>query len=385
MRQTQHFNQPVPTSSSSSRAPRSNGSDRGVLLAASELFVGRTRHDVEEKEIFLELAQNLLPLTSLPDRRRIAALLAGHPEIPDTLLEMLAADDDDLTAYPALRYSPRLSVDLLLRTARTGPDTLRTAIANRPSLRDSVISALCDHAGAQVIRILLERDDIILTQAHQTKLSCRSDIVATLGLELAGQDALNPDGLMGQFLHLPDQLKPKAIAAAEMTSLVKQAQAPGMAQGSRPSGSRLKLQDALVHEALHQNRSRFADLLGQGLGLRQPTCDLLLRQDQAEGLTIAMKALGFSASQLTTVLIRLGADGLTLERLRALLRLYRTLSHGAAEVLVGQWTLHDQGAQAVPVTAPTQNVQYQESVRREAQATGTPVPDTADARKKAGL
>jgi len=368
MRQSQRFDPSVPISSSSRKQAQASGSDRGVLLAASDLFACRTRHDIEETKIFLELAHNLLPATSLQDRRRIASLLAGHPEIPDDLLELLASDDDDLTAYPALRYSPRLSVDLLLRTARTGPDTLRKAIANRPSLRDSVISALCEHAGAQVIRILLERDDIILTQAHQAKLSCRSDIVATLGLELAGQDALNPDGLMGQFLHLPDQLKSKAIAAAEMTSLVKQAQAPATSSGRRSTTGRLKLQDALIKEALWQNRSRFADLLGQGLGLPQPTCDLLLRQDQAEGLTIALKALGLTAAQVTTILIRIVGEGLSLERLRAMLRLYRTLSAGGAEVLVGQWILHDQGTRSEPAAAARHGAQYQESTRREDQA-----------------
>lgn len=383
MRHSQRFDPPLPISSSSRQKARGSGSDRGVLLAASELFAGRSRHDIEETSIFLELAHNLLPSTTLQDRRRISSLLAGHPEIPDNLLEQLASDDDDLTAYPALRYSPRLSVDLLLRTARTGPDSLRKAIANRPSLRDSVITALCENAGAQVIRILLERDDIILTQAHQSKLSCRSDIVATLGLELAGQDALNPDGLMGQFLHLPDQLKPQAIAAAEMTSLVKQAQAPATAPARRSTASRLKLQDALVYQALHQNRTRFADLLGQGLGLPQATCDLLLHQDQAEGLTIALKALGLSAAQLTTVLIRLDGDAMSLERLRALLRLNRTLSHGAAEVLVGQWILHDQGAKAVSAAAPTHDTQYQDGMRREAPATDRPMPKSAQGSKSA--
>nr|WP_282449320.1 DUF2336 domain-containing protein [Roseibium sp. CAU 1639] len=378
MRHSQRFDPPVPISSSFRKKTSSVGSDRGVLLAASELFSGRARHDVEEKRIFLELAQNLLPSTSLGDRRRISALLAGHPEIPDDLLEQLASDDDDLTAYPALRYSPRLSVDLLLRTARTGPDSLRKAIANRPSLRDSVITVLCETAGASVIRILLERDDIILTQAQQSKLSCRSDIVATLGLELAGQDALNPDGLMGQFLHLPDQLKPKAIAAAEMTSLVKQAQAPATQTGRRTTASRLKLQDALVKEALHQNRSRFVDLLGQGLGLPQPTCDLLLRHDQAEGLTIALKTLGLSAAQLTTVLIRLTGDALSLERLRGMLRLYRTLSTGAAEVLVGQWILHDQGAHTASSATSKLDAQYQDGARREGQSVQRPAtPEVA--------
>jgi len=366
MRHTQRFNPPVPISSSKRKHAQASGPDRGVLLAATELFTARPRHDVEEKGIFLELARNLLPSTSLPDRRRIASLLAGHPEIPDELKETLASDDDDLTAYPALRYSARLSVDLLLHIARTGPDSLRKAVANRPSLRDSVLTALCEHAGANVIRILLERDDVILTQAHQAKLSCRSDIVATLGLELADQDALNPDGLMGQFLHLPSQLQANAIAAAEMTSLVKQAQAPAAAAQTKPTASRLKLRNALLAEALQQNRSRFSELLGQGLGLPRSTCDLLLQRDQAEGLVVALKALGFPPESLTKVLIRLTGDGLTLERLHSLLGLYRTLSAGAAEVLVGQWILHDQGAGSAGHATPDHVPQYQESVRQAA-------------------
>ncbi|MHA7772159.1 DUF2336 domain-containing protein [Roseibium sp. M-1] len=365
MRQTQRFNQAVPTSSPKELPDDTRGSDRGVLLAATELFAGRSRHGVEETRIFLELARNLFTATSLPDRRRISSLLAGHPELPDDLLEQFARDKDDLTAYPALRYSPRLSVDLLLETAATGPDTLRKAVAHRPSLRDSVVSALCEYAGASVIRILLERDDVTLTQAHQAKLSCRSDIVATLGLELAGQDALNPDGLMGQFLHLPAPLKSKAIAAAEMTSLVKQAQAPGKTTERRTDTARLRLRDALIGQALIQNGPRFSELLSQGLGLPQPTCDLLLRDDQAEGLTVALKALGMQPSEVTTVLIRMLGENLSLERLRSLLRLYRTLSFGAAEVLVGQWILHDQGTRAA---GSHRDAQYMDSPRRETPA-----------------
>jgi len=359
MRQTPPSNQTARTSVSSQKP---SSPDRGVLLAATELFAGRILHDIEEKKIFLELARNLLPATAQKDRRRISSLLASHPEMPDDLLEQLASDEDELTAYPALRYGPRLSVDLLLRTVKSGPDSLRKAIANRPSLRESVIAALCDHAGANVIRILLDRDDIRLSRAHQEKLSRRADIVAALGLELAGQDALSPDGLMGQYLHLPAPLKAKAIAAAEMTGLVMQAQTPGGTTSHRPDTAGLRLQDALVTEALAQNRPRFADLLGQGLGLPQPVSDLLLQADQNDGLTIALRALGMPAAETATVLIRLFGKDMPLTHLRSLLRLHRTLSIGAAKVLIGQWLLQENGTKpSLPRHAP----QYQERAGRE--------------------
>ncbi|MCV0427424.1 MAG: DUF2336 domain-containing protein [Roseibium sp.] len=353
-----------------------------MLLSATELYAGRPRHDVEDKKIFLELAQNLLPSTPVSDRRRIANLLASHPEMPDDFLENLATDDDHLTAYPALRYSPRLPVDLLVSTAVSGPDTLRKAVANRPSLRESVISALCEHAGADVVRILLDRNDILLTSTQQAKLSRRSDIVAALGLELAGQDALNPDGLMGQFLHLPPQLKNKAVAAAELTSLVKQAQVPAGQQAKYTDTAHLRLQDAIYNEALNQNRIRFSDLLGRGLGLSQATCDMMLQEDQAEGLTVALKALGFGLRHTTTVLVRLLGTRVSLQEIRAVLRLYRTLSTGAAEVLVGQWILQDQQTLA---KTPQHQPQYQEVRQQKETATDLSKKSAANALKDASL
>ena len=334
---------------------------------------------LKKNGFFWNWQRNLIGLTSVQDRRRIASLLASHAEMPDDLLESLAADEDDLTAYSALRYSPRLSVDLLLQTARTGPDTLRKAVANRPSLRESVLTALCEHAGANVIQLLLDRKDVILNGNQQAKMSRRPDIVATLGLELAGQDALNPDGLMGQFLHLPTQLKSKAIAAAEMTSLVKQAQSPGGGTDRPRTTDRLRVCDALLLDAINQNKANFSDRLSQGLGLPIATCDLLLQSDQAEGLTIALKALGMGPTDTTTVLIRLFGETLTLENLRSLLRLHRTVSAGAAEVLVGQWLLSDASE---PAKSARHEIQYQGREQQDGHQPLSSKPQRPDAKSR---
>ncbi len=379
MRQSQRFNPKEPPATKASRRRSASHSARHILLSATEIFVGLRKHTIEETGIFLELARNLLPDTPIEDRREISKLLSGHAEIPDDLQEVLARDDDAQTAAPALRNSPRLSVDLLKALANNGPELSRQAIAERPSLRESVIDALCDHAEASVIKILLGRDDITLSKTHQAKLSRRSEIVATLGLELAGRDALHPDGLMGQFLHLPAPLKKQAIATAEMTSLVKQAQTPGGTMSQRPDMNRLQIQEALVKAALDQNRTSFATLLSQSLGLSRQTCNLLMHEDQGEGLTIALKALGTPEFETTTILIRMLGENTQLIDLRGLLRMHRTLSNGAAEALVGQWLLHDQGNQR---TAARHSSQYQDASGRKLPVK-TPLADRgANTRKK---
>ncbi|MEP1933203.1 MAG: DUF2336 domain-containing protein [Roseibium sp.] len=338
--------------------------DSGVLLAATELFIGRTKHTLEDKKIFLELAENLLPATSLKDRRRISILLSASFETPDNLLAQLAGDPDDLTAYPALRYSPRLSVDLLVRTARFGPETLRKAIANRPSLHESVLTELFEHSSSNVIQILLDRDDVTMSEKHQTILSRRQDIVATLGLELAGWNALNPEGLLGQFVHLPQALKAKALASAEMTNLIRQAQSPESPKDARLVSAHLKLQDALVQAALAKDTAEFTDTLSQGLGLSTAFCDHLLHQDQGDALTVALKTLGMNTANTTKILIRFLGEKLILREIKDLLRLHRTLSTGAAELLVGQWILHSDLSSHKGTSPDQSSPQYQDAPRQ---------------------
>jgi len=381
MRQSQRFNQSPPSSSSPQASTGSRPPKRSVLLAAAELFTGRDRHDIEEKKIFFELARNLLPLTETGDRRRVAGLLASHPETPDDLLEQLASDEDPLTAYPVLRYSPRLSVDLLVHAAESGPETLRKAVGNRPSLSESVIRALCEHAGENVIRSLLERDDIHLTRSHKARLSRRGSIVAKLGQELAERDAINTECLMSQFLHLPAPLKAEAVAEAEMASLVRQVQRPGQSSDRRRDALRLRLTGGLVRQALAQNKPRFTELLGQALGLPQAVCDLLLRDDQADGLVVALKALGLRSTETTSILVRLFGDRMPLGDIRALRRFHRNLSEGAAEMLVSQWLLTETATQAT--SGARHAPQFQQATPARERGTFTaplsedqPVPET---------
>ncbi|MCR9058247.1 MAG: hypothetical protein NXI02_13005, partial [Rhodobacteraceae bacterium] len=115
------------------------------------------------------------------------------------------------------------------------------------------------------------------------------------------------------------------------------------------------------------------------LGLSRQTCNLLMHEDQGEGLTIALKALGMPEFETTTILIRMLGENTQLIDLRGLLRMHRTLSNGAAEALVGQWLLHDQGNQR---TAARHSSQYQDASGRKLPVK-TPLADRgANTRKK---
>lgn len=340
------FQQTVQTLIQKSETPSPQSSDGGILLSAAELFSGRTGHNLQEKKVFLELARNLLPATSLRDRRQIANLLAAHPDAPEELMESLAEDADALTAYPVLRHSAQLSVDLLKKISASGPETARKAIAGRKTLEAPILSQLCERGSSETVRILLERDDLTLERRHTDRLGKRPELISDLGPELSSRAALSSDILMGQFLILPECLRAKAIASAETISLVRQAQAPLQAKIPTVDTARLRLHGALLKAANLQRRARFADCLGQGLSLPSAVSDMLMQEDQAEALVIALKALGMNRANSTTILIRLLGERLPVQDIRKLLFLHRNISTGAAEALVESWALHE--TQQVP-------------------------------------
>jgi uncharacterized protein (DUF2336 family) len=333
-----------------------------ILLSAAELFAGRKGHNTNEIKVFLELAGNFLPATPVRDRRDIANLLATHPDTPPELLQMLARDSDALTAYPVLRHA-ELSVDLLIETVESGPESARKAVAGRDMLAAPVLAALCDNSAAATIRLLLDREDLSPDYRLNERLSRRRDLMAELGLELSARQTLCSKGLMQQFLYLPASLRPKAIAAAETLSLIKQAQAPMPAKIPALDTTRLRLHGALRKAALLQKRSRFAASLGQYLGLPGSISDMLLYDGQEAALVIALKALGMDRSNTTTILVCLLGERLPLQEIRKLLFLHRNLSSGAAETLVGSWPLLETGPELEIRQTARHASQYEDTKR----------------------
>ncbi len=337
--------------------------DGGILHSAAELFSGRKGHSPEEKKVFLELAKNLLLTTSLRDRRQIANMLATHPDTPDELLEVLAIDEDPLTAYPVLRNSPHLSVDLLAEVVKTGPETARKAIAGRNKLTATVLTSLCDHGEADTIRLLLDREDLTLDHHFNERLSRRSDLIADLGQEMSSRQALSSEGLMAQFLYLPRSLRAKAIASAETMGLIKQAQIPEAAKIPALDTARLRLHGALLKAARLKKRTRFADSLGQGLSLPSSVSDMVIQEEQGEALVVALKALGMDRANTATVLICFLGERMPIQDIRELLFLHRNLSSSAAETLVDSWILMEAQKKPETTKAPRHAAQYEDKAR----------------------
>jgi uncharacterized protein (DUF2336 family) len=359
-----------PQSPDHRRVRAAPGAGDGLLLSAVELFVSIEKHDRKEITVFQELSENLLPLTSDQDRRRIACLLVRHPDTPDNILARLAGDRDPLTSYPVLRHAQAIPEDILIMQAERGPDSLRRAIADRTSLSESLVRTLASQGGPDIIRMLMERDDVSLEQQLLETVENRSEIMAELGEDLAARGALSADRLMSNFLHLTRELKAEAIACAELASLVETA-SRGPGRAPRPV-FKAHLLDMLEKAAMTGSAGQFATDLSFTLGLPEATASRMLSEDGGEALAIAFKALGFDETRTASLLIRLIGEVHPLEEIRRLVQIASTISDGAARLMVRRWVARE----TLGLPAGSSMPVYQDAKRKVAVPTSIPARET---------
>lgn len=373
-----------------SPVPFGNGRDRPaldpeiirkdrLLLAATELFCARERHDRSEVRAFSELALNLYDATSLADRRRVACLIARAPLAPVDVLSRFAADEDALVAYPVLLHGAAIDAATLALVARRGPESLRRALLRRDDLDEATLVLLAELAEPDTLFALADRPDLHLPDACLEVLCSRPAVMDRLGPRLAERNALPSSLLMANFPTLDPQNRQRALAAAGLRALAEKARQT-LAKPVRPT-LKPQLLKRLTEIALSGGPEDFASELAQILGLDGDFCLAIVSDASGESLMVSLKALGMPEVDASSILVRLGGASLSLEGLRSALRLYDTLSLAAAQLLVSTWRQHsgaalqssraEAGVQAAPVAG------LRKSVLADGPATGLRGSDTS--------
>ncbi len=363
---------PVPTVLvASARTARKAGPEpTHVLKSATELFLAREGHSLREITVFRELALNLLPATDVAVRREMSCGLALHPDTPGDVLVALAGDSDPFTAFPLLHHVEELPDDVLIRQVERGPDGLRKTIAERPWLSDAVVDALLRHSGAGVIEALLLRDDVELTGPQIDSLLKRPDAATGFGNMLRYKVRLTDGQLMGHFLYLTPEERPQAIAAAELFTLAEMGR-KGLTRPLRPTFKPTVLH-ILQECAMAPDPALFMAEMTYALKLPRAFVERMVREDDGQTLTIALKALGFERHVASAILIRMVGARVRFKALRDLVRLYGGISHGAAMLLVDRWISAEAGVRKVP--AGDEGV-FQQSVQAEMAARDSQMRD----------
>jgi len=302
-----------------------------VFLAATELFAARTHPQPHEIRVYRELGLNLFEDTSDDDLVQIARLLAPCKDAPKEIIEHLAGSLNPLIAYPVLKIAAGLSTEVLGTAVLRGPDSLRRAVAARPDLPQPLAELIAEVGEVPSVRVLLEREDIALSDKAAGQLCARADIMESLGDLAAARIRMTGELAARHFLNMPAAERREAVATAELKVLVDRA------QGASTRTAAHLPPDGLLTRALARDSAGTALELATALGVSHALAERILADRGGEPLMICLKQIGFAVQDATSIVIALGGPELKLIPLRNLVDLFESLSVAAASHLTARW------------------------------------------------
>jgi uncharacterized protein (DUF2336 family) len=147
--------------------------ERALWHATDLLMVGR--YTDEEIWVFGEVIGRLASEIELAARAKLAAKLSRIDHAPGQLLDKLASDQTIEVAGPVLRYSERIDIRTLLKSANTQGQQHLLAISKRRSIPEPVTDVLVTRGNQEVAQSVATNEGARLSEAGFLNLIKRSE------------------------------------------------------------------------------------------------------------------------------------------------------------------------------------------------------------------
>ncbi|HUG62205.1 MAG TPA: DUF2336 domain-containing protein [Methylomirabilota bacterium] len=308
---------------------------RTLLKAATELFLYEPRHTRTEVAIYEELAVHLMRATPREDRIAIASLLAGHPDAPLAVLQMLIADEPAVAA-PILAGAPKLpDVALLALVAQGSPEHL-SLLAARPGLSAAVVEALVRKLPPERLAPLVANPAVALPEAVTPLLLAaargRGDLASALARRTEDIDDAD---LTDLFIDLDGRGRRRVLQSLEILALREFAARRPLPRAPRPDQD---VAAELAHASLSRDLNRIARLIATLSGIDEAIARRLLADPGGEPLAVALKASGLDLAVATRVILFSGDTEIRdYFEVKRLVELFEMLSMRSALLLAGRW------------------------------------------------
>lgn len=160
--------------------------ERALWHATDLLMVGR--YTDEEIWVFGEIIGRLATEIELAARAKLAAKLSRIDHAPGRLIDKLASDQSIEVAGPVLRYSERIDIRTLLRTANTRDQGHLLAISRRRVIPEPVTDILVVRGNREVAQSVAANEGARLSELGFLNLIKRSEndgiLAESVGLRL---------------------------------------------------------------------------------------------------------------------------------------------------------------------------------------------------------
>lgn len=340
---------------------------RSLLKDATELFVSGPEHTRSEIVMYEELAAQLLKVTPLQDRIRIATLLADYAEAPASVMRTLLHDIFPVSSVVLERAQSISEGQLLALVATASPSHLEM-IAARRKLQPAVVDALVSRMRPDSLSALAANTTISLPPEVIRRLIELAPGNPRLARQLAARmDDVQDTDLIELFLDLDGRGRRRVIQALEIAALREFA--------ARRPLPRVPMADpdkvaTLARACLQRNSEAMAGILAGLTGLEPALLIRLLADKGGEPLSICLKAAGIDTGIATRVILFSGVDDTrNYYDVKRLVDLYEMVSLRSSLLLVDRWRA---SAAAARPKAPTYVSQTQAGTPVRTATVGAP-------------
>jgi uncharacterized protein (DUF2336 family) len=308
---------------------------RSLLKDATELYVSEPAHTRSEIAMYEELASQLLKVTALQDRIRIATLLADYSEVPSSIMRALLHDIFPVSSV-MLEKSKSISEGQLLALVATASPSHLEMIAARKNLQPAVVDALLERIRADGLPALAGNMSIKLpANALRYMIESARGNPRLARLLAARMDDVQDTDLIDLFLDLDGRGRRRVIQALEIAALREFAARRPLPRVPMPNPDKVA---TLARACLQRNIEAMSRILSDLTGLDTAFLVRLLADLGGEPLSICLKAAGIDTGIATRVILFSGVeDTRNYFDVKRLVDLYEMVSLRSALLLVDRW------------------------------------------------
>ena len=323
---------------------------RSLLKDATELYVSEPGHTRSEVAMYEELAAQLLKVTALQDRIRIATLLADYEEVPASVMRALLHDIFPVSSV-MLEKSRSISEGQLLALVATASPSHLEMIAARKNLQPSVVEALLARMRPDGLTMLAANSSLTLSQSAVRHLVDNASGNPKLARQLATRmDDVQDTDLIDLFLDLDGRGRRRVIQALEIAALREFAARRPLPRVPMPDPDKVA---TLARACLQRNTEAMSRVLSALTGLDTAFLLRLLADPGGEPLSICLKATGVDTGIATRVILFSGVDDTrNYFDVKRLVDLYEMVSLRSALLLVDRWRGTATSVRQAPVHVP---------------------------------
>jgi uncharacterized protein (DUF2336 family) len=323
---------------------------RSLLKDATELYVSESGHTRSEIAMYEELTAQLLKVTALQDRIRIATLLADFDEVPASVTRALLHDIFPVSSV-MLEKAKSISEGQLLALVGTASPSHLEMIAARKNLQPSVVEALLGRMRADDLTALAANPSITLPPSAIRHLVESAHGNPKLARQIAARmDDVQDTDLIDLFLDLDGRGRRRVIQALEIAALREFAARRPLPRVPMPDPDKIA---TLARACLQRNTEAMSRILSDLTGLDAAFLVRLLADSGGEPLSICLKAAGIDTGIATRVILFSGVDDTrNYFDVKRLVDLYEMVSLRSALLLVDRWRGALPSAKRPPVHVP---------------------------------